>query len=311
MIERYVDAPEIRRLLSALLVVVGVILLACLFAVIVVPGLRNANRPPAAPAVPVVGGETGWLDPAEYPPARGYDVPPVNPEEVLTATPALLDRGKSLFEQNCRSCHGSGGRGDGPAAKGIAPPPRNFTDPQGWRNGPGIPAIYGTLEKGIPGTAMGAYDYLPAKDRMALVHYVQSLGTFPHGDGPDALADFGKQFASAGEKVPNKIPVSLASRRLREEFRPPLPIRTDGPGGEILREEAWDLERVALVLRQSRFWRTGPKALAAEVLPGVPENGFKPRVAACSKEEWEDLHAALLVALDGVGATTGTGGRRS
>ncbi len=298
MIEQYVDSAELKRLLSALLVVLGVIFLACLFAVIVVPGLRNANRPPAAPAVPVVGGETGWLDPAEYPPARGYDVPPVRPEEVLVPTPALLARGKALFEQNCRSCHGSEGRGDGPAAKGLSPPPRDFAEARGWKNGPTIPGIYGTLGVGIPGSSMGAYDYLPAKDRMALVHYVQGLGAFPRGDSPEALEAFGKQFATAGEKVPNKIPVSLAEERLREEFHAPEPIRAEGPGAEILRKEAWDLERVALALRGSQSWRTGPEALAAHVLPGVPENGFRPRVATCSAEEWGSLHAALVFALD-------------
>ncbi|MEW5764701.1 MAG: c-type cytochrome [Acidobacteriota bacterium] len=311
MIEQYVDAAELRRLLSALLVVVGVILLACLFAVIVVPGLRNANRPAAAPAVPVVGGETGWLDPAEYPPARGYDVPPVRPEEVLSATPALLARGRALFEQNCRSCHGPEGRGDGPAAQGLAPPPRDFASPQGWKNGPGIPEIYRTLEKGIPGSSMGAYDYLPAKDRMALVHYVQSLGSFSHGDVPEALEAFGRQFATAGERVPNKIPVTLAAARLREEFRPPEPLRAEGPGAEILREEAWDLARVALALQGAQTWRKSPAALAEHVLPSVPENGFRPRVAACSAEEWTILHAALLAAVDRDEKGGGEGGKRS
>ncbi len=311
MIEQYVDAAELKRLLSALLVVVGVILLACLFAVIVVPGLRNANRPPAAPAVSVVGGETGWLDPAEYPPVRGFDIPPVRPEEVLTATPALLDRGRALFERNCRSCHGPEGRGDGPAAGGLSPPPRNFAEALGWKTGTTIPEIYRTLMEGIPGSSMGAYDYLRAKDRMALVHYVQSLGAFSHGDNLVALEAFGKQFATAGERVPNKIPASLAEKRLREEFREPEPIRADGPGAEILREEAWDLQRVALALEASQTWRTGPEALAALVLPGVPENGFRPRVATCSAEEWGRLHAALVSALDGGGKGGEKGGRRS
>ena len=158
---------------------------------------------------------------------------------------------------------------------------------------------------------MGAYDYLPAKDRMALVHYVQSLGSFPRGDSPEALEAFGKQFASAGERVPNKIPVTLAAKRLREEFRAPEPVRAEGPGAEILREEAWDLERVALVLRGSQAWRTGPEALAAYVLPGVPENGFRPRVAACSAEEWTNLHATLAAALDRNEKGGGKGGRQS
>jgi len=46
------------------------------------------------------------------------------------ARAADLAKGRLLFEQNCASCHGAGGKGDGPigqalAAQGI--PPRDFT----------------------------------------------------------------------------------------------------------------------------------------------------------------------------------------
>ena len=35
-------------------------------------------------------------------------------------------RGKAVYERHCQSCHGPGGRGDGPAAASLKVPPTNF-----------------------------------------------------------------------------------------------------------------------------------------------------------------------------------------
>ncbi len=35
--------------------------------------------------------------------------------------------GKPLFQANCSSCHGMGGKGDGPVGSVLNPPPRDFT----------------------------------------------------------------------------------------------------------------------------------------------------------------------------------------
>ena len=43
---------------------------------------------------------------------------PQQPEEVS---------GRALFVENCAVCHGPGGRGDGPAAGGMTPPPTDLT----------------------------------------------------------------------------------------------------------------------------------------------------------------------------------------
>jgi mono/diheme cytochrome c family protein len=40
---------------------------------------------------------------------------------------AAQDEGRLLFEQNCVACHGSAGRGDGPASRGMTPPPADLT----------------------------------------------------------------------------------------------------------------------------------------------------------------------------------------
>ena len=86
MIDRYVSPTELRRLLSALLVVAVFIALLAVFAFLVVPGTRNANRPVAGPGMVPGGpllprsGDTGWLDPTDYPAERGRTLPPVDPE---------------------------------------------------------------------------------------------------------------------------------------------------------------------------------------------------------------------------------------
>ena len=35
--------------------------------------------------------------------------------------------GQALFSENCAYCHGSGGKGDGPNAKHLKPPPADLT----------------------------------------------------------------------------------------------------------------------------------------------------------------------------------------
>ena len=190
MIEKYVDAEELKRLLSTLIVVLGALVIAGLFASIVVPGLRNANRPPTPMPVNPVVGEPGWLDPTEFPPEEGKDDSSGgsrDPDRLFTG-PGRAGKGASS-PPNCAFCHGASGRGDGPAAATMNPRPRNFTSPDGWTNGYDLPAIFQTLSAGVPGTSMASFDYLSKSDRMALAHYVQSLGAFPHGPGsPEALA---------------------------------------------------------------------------------------------------------------------------
>jgi hypothetical protein len=181
----------------------------------------------------------------------------------------------------------------------MNPKPRNLAGAEGWQNGPDMPGIFKTINEGIKGTSMSSFDYMPGKDRMALVHYVQSLAAFPRKMGsPQAMAALTSQLAAAGEIVPNKIPVSAAIARLSAEYQaqPPLTVSREdqSPGAAILRRILKNPDRAARFLAQSQSWKASSQELAASVLLNTPENGFSVGLAALTASEWQMLYAELL-----------------
>jgi caa(3)-type oxidase subunit IV len=133
-------------------------------------------------------------------------------------TPELISHGKELFQTNCISCHGPEGKGNGPAAAALNPPPRNFTADAGWKNGRTVPMVFKTLKEGIPGSSMASFATLPADDRWALVHFVLSLG--PSKVATPSAADLAKVGVSAtgeAEKEAPTIPVEFAIERISAE----------------------------------------------------------------------------------------------
>jgi copper transport protein len=89
----------------------------------------------------------------------------------VAATPASVARGQELYQQHCVMCHGVGGRGDGPLARTLNPPPADLrvhvsqhTEGQLWL----------WISNGIPGSAMPAFkDVVSDEDRWNLVNYLR------------------------------------------------------------------------------------------------------------------------------------------
>jgi high-affinity iron transporter len=114
----------------------------------------------------------------------------VDVDQVPGAAPSLV-RGAQVYQQNCASCHGLTGSGDGPAGLGLTPPPSALRD--GVRL-VGISPLdfYRRITVGVSGTAMPAFETrLSSADRWAAAAYSTLLRyPAPSGDVPAGLRSF-------------------------------------------------------------------------------------------------------------------------
>ena len=90
----------------------------------------------------------------------------------LPADAKTLAQGKKVAEVNCVSCHGLRGKGDGAAAVALNPKPADWTSAKVQAETDG--EIFWKISTGRG--AMPAWNFLPEKDRWALVRYIRSLG---------------------------------------------------------------------------------------------------------------------------------------
>lgn len=97
-----------------------------------------------------------------------YDVLPVP-----AATPDPI-QGQALYREQCATCHGVDGLGDGPAAAGLEPAPSNFHD-QGRSDQLDVLAYFNTIRYGVDGTAMASYVHIDEQSRWNVSFYLASL----------------------------------------------------------------------------------------------------------------------------------------
>ena len=104
-------------------------------------------------------------------PAGGKSGPAVSEAELKEA--------KTLYGMRCAMCHGADGSGNGPAAAGLKPQPRDFRDPA-WQASVTDDHIEAIIERG--GLAVGKSALMPPNPDLAgkpVVHglraYIRSL----------------------------------------------------------------------------------------------------------------------------------------
>ena len=104
-------------------------------------------------------------------------VPPMEVENPIAPTEASLARGRVIYQQHCEVCHGAQGRGDGPAAASLRPPPVDlayhvYQHPDGQ--------FFAWFTRGIPGTAMPAFGAtLSEEDRWHVLNYINTFAPPP------------------------------------------------------------------------------------------------------------------------------------
>jgi hypothetical protein len=146
---------------------------------------------------------------------------------------------------------------------------------------------------------MAAFDFIVPADRMALVHYVRSLGSFDHGpEDAKASAELAQQFRSKGVHIPSRIPVSLAIKKMvQEQTQAPaikLPAPDDkSPTAELLRSVIADPSRLARTVAATKD-RSDRLAVARAWAAGAPGNGFALVLAGLTSDEWREIGRALL-----------------
>lgn len=98
-----------------------------------------------------------------------------------TLSPQVLNAGRDSYIHYCYACHGAKGDGRGPAAKGLRPPPRDFTKAifkfAGVAAGefPSDEDLQRIVHHGLNGTAMLAWD-VSEEELRNIVQYIKTFG---------------------------------------------------------------------------------------------------------------------------------------
>lgn len=229
-------------------------------------------------------------------------VPPVDILKLMDPTPELLEKGKVIYFANCSSCHGDDGNGAGPASVGLNPAPKNFTVNENWKNGSALTGLYQTLQEGIPGSGMIAYDFIIPEERIALAHYIRSAYVAnPPVNSKDELIALDQTYnLSKGTEIPAQIPVKAAINLFADKYSnkqksmsilaEQIKLMSIDGGNRIFLRVTHDPVKALTSLSNSSGWKVSEEYFVKSVITNANQNGFNGSVYNLSRSEWTILY---------------------
>lgn len=153
---------------------------------------------------------------------------PVTIPEPPQRKPQLLALGKKFYkEAGCFDCHGTSGKGDGPAAPtlkdewGYPIVPYDFTIPGKMKGGSTAKDVYRALQVGIGGTPMPSYgDALTEEQTWALVYYTLSLARKAKAEAPQETGTITSRF------MPSDLPLDPSAAAWAKVSATQVRVRT-------------------------------------------------------------------------------------
>lgn len=208
------------------------------------------------------------------------------------------EAGKPIYEKKCWWCHGETGEGNGPAAKYLSPPPRNFA------NGiykyktstyeeifPFDEDLYRAISEGMPGTSMpGWKDVLKDREIRDLVAYIKGIAGV---EAPAKRVDPGKKGSAPKEAM------EKGKQLFKDRCAECHGEAGRGDASKKLKEDAgarvWPRD-----LTKGRTFRMGndPKEIFTRIMtgiPGTPMPSFvdpKSEKKLTEEEAWQVAHFA-------------------
>jgi putative copper resistance protein D len=209
-----------------LLAILALIVCVCAVAGVVTAAAGRYRLTVALSSVLAMCLALGWvpLRPAIEP---AYPTSFYNPAEPYTA--ASIARGAAVYANNCAFCHGSSGRGDGPAAAGLPIRPADLTEEHLFAHPSGD--LFWWISHGMDeGVMPGFADVLSSSQRWDVINFIRAraAGALAGRVGPEVITTAAPEvpefaFAAAGmqqtlRQTLEKGPVLLVL------FTPPAPV---------------------------------------------------------------------------------------
>ena len=176
-----------------------------------------------------------------------------------------------------------------------------MTSKDGWKNGMKISQLYLTLQEGIAGGGMIAYDFILPEDRLAIIHYLRSafIPDAPQ-DSKDELTALDQTYnLSKGMKISPQIPVTAAKQialsevKIRKEkidfVLQKITNEKTEKGAEIFLDVVKDPLKALTTLESSGEWHQNQIKFVVLVTENINNNGFSNKVNSLNIEDWDAL----------------------